>query len=85
MLTLDNLGRWANGNMAGAVEKRKATLAAKKAAQANSDTKPGANTPKSKGTPKPKKEAGFTPKPEQPPQQQSAYSSGNNSGMGGYY
>lgn len=70
--------------MAGAVEKRKATLAAKKAAQAASDTKPGTNTPKSKGAPKPKKES-FTPKPEQPAQQPSAYSSGNTSGMGGYY
>lgn len=33
--------RWANGNMAGAVEKRKATLAAKKAAQAAADQKGG--------------------------------------------
>ncbi|KAM4058674.1 hypothetical protein HRG_006372 [Hirsutella rhossiliensis] len=38
--------RWANGNMAGAVEKRKATLAAKKAAQAAADNKAGTNAPK---------------------------------------
>ncbi|KAG6027064.1 hypothetical protein E4U41_001075 [Claviceps citrina] len=34
--------RWANGNMAGAVEKRKATLAAKKAAQVAAESKVGA-------------------------------------------
>lgn len=38
--------RWANGNMAGAVEKRKATLAAKKAAQAAADQKGGGNAAK---------------------------------------
>ncbi|KAF4505532.1 hypothetical protein G6O67_007469 [Ophiocordyceps sinensis] len=38
--------RWANGNMAGAVEKRKATLAAKKAAQVAADNKVGAIAPK---------------------------------------
>ncbi|KJZ76123.1 hypothetical protein HIM_04579 [Hirsutella minnesotensis 3608] len=38
--------RWANGNMAGAVEKRKATLAAKKAAQAAADQKAGSIAPK---------------------------------------
>ncbi|PNY28476.1 Uncharacterized protein TCAP_01599 [Tolypocladium capitatum] len=38
--------RWANGNMAGAVEKRKATLAAKKAAQAAADQKVGTIAPK---------------------------------------
>lgn len=75
--------RWANGNMAGAVEKRKATLAAKKAAQATADQKGGAATPKSKATPKPKKPS-FTPKPEaqQPPP--SHFHSGN-SGPAGYY
>ncbi|PHH78736.1 hypothetical protein CDD82_2881 [Ophiocordyceps australis] len=41
--------RWANGNMAGAVEKRKATLAAKKAAQAATESKPGPPVPKAKG------------------------------------
>ncbi|KND91140.1 hypothetical protein TOPH_04228 [Tolypocladium ophioglossoides CBS 100239] len=40
--------RWANGNMAGAVEKRKATLAAKKAAQAAADQKVGTIAPKPK-------------------------------------
>ncbi|KAG5995540.1 hypothetical protein E4U52_008144 [Claviceps spartinae] len=43
--------RWANGNMAGAVEKRKATLAAKKAAQVAADAKDGGGgggTPASK-------------------------------------
>ncbi|KAM3498404.1 hypothetical protein MY10362_008279 [Beauveria mimosiformis] len=48
--------RWANGNMAGAVEKRKATLAAKKAAQAAADQKLGTTTPKGNKV-KPKKEA----------------------------
>ncbi|KAM3521518.1 hypothetical protein MY4038_009020 [Beauveria bassiana] len=47
--------RWANGNMAGAVEKRKATLAAKKAAQAAADQKSGTTTPKGNKV-KPKKE-----------------------------
>lgn len=41
-------GRWANGNMAGAVEKRKATLAAKKAAQAAAEQKVGPIAPKPK-------------------------------------
>lgn len=44
-------GRWANGNMAGAVEKRKATLAAKKAAQVVADSKVGAIAPKPKVKP----------------------------------
>ncbi|KAG6252060.1 hypothetical protein E4U24_000826 [Claviceps purpurea] len=43
--------RWANGNMAGAVEKRKATLAAKKAAQVAADAKDGGG---GGGTPAPK-------------------------------
>ncbi|TQV96347.1 hypothetical protein IF1G_04930 [Cordyceps javanica] len=47
--------RWANGNMAGAVEKRKATLAAKKAAQAAADQKSGTTTPKGNKA-KPKKD-----------------------------
>ncbi|KAJ6780775.1 hypothetical protein PWT90_05679 [Aphanocladium album] len=47
--------RWANGNMAGAVEKRKATLAAKKAAQAAADQKSGTTTPKGNKV-KPKKD-----------------------------
>ncbi|KAF5598328.1 hypothetical protein FPANT_3774 [Fusarium pseudoanthophilum] len=45
--------RWANGNMAGAVEKRKATLAAKKAAQAAAEQRTGVaapNKPKGKAT-----------------------------------
>ncbi|KAF5002858.1 hypothetical protein FGRMN_19 [Fusarium graminum] len=41
--------RWANGNMAGAVEKRKATLAAKKAAQAAAEQRTGVVAPKPKG------------------------------------
>ncbi|KAG5918763.1 hypothetical protein E4U42_006748 [Claviceps africana] len=48
--------RWANGNMAGAVEKRKATLAAKKAAQVAADSKVGTIAPKPK-VKAPKKEA----------------------------
>ncbi|KAF4124983.1 hypothetical protein GMORB2_3822 [Geosmithia morbida] len=40
--------RWANGNMAGAVEKRKATLAAKKAAQVAADQRVGPIAPKPK-------------------------------------
>lgn len=48
---VSNLGRWANGNMAGAVEKRKATLAAKKAAQVAADAKDGGG---GGGTPAPK-------------------------------
>ncbi|EGX95504.1 hypothetical protein CCM_00158 [Cordyceps militaris CM01] len=49
--------RWANGNMAGAVEKRKATLAAKKAAQAVADQKSGTTTPKGNKAPnKPRKD-----------------------------
>ncbi|KAG5982141.1 hypothetical protein E4U55_002247 [Claviceps digitariae] len=49
--------RWANGKMTGAVEKRKATLAAKKAAaQGAADAKVGAIAPKQKVKP-PKKEA----------------------------
>lgn len=58
--------RWANGNMAGAVEKRKATLAAKKAAQAAADQRVGPIAPKPNGAgagkPKPvKKEAAPLP------------------------
>ncbi|OAQ62939.2 hypothetical protein VFPPC_08858 [Pochonia chlamydosporia 170] len=55
--------RWANGNMAGAVEKRKATLAAKKAAQAAAEQKLGVIAPKPKVKPS-KKEL---PPPGQPP------------------
>ncbi|KAI9172213.1 hypothetical protein HJFPF1_01707 [Paramyrothecium foliicola] len=43
--------RWANGNMAGAVEKRKATLAAKKAAQAAAEQRVGPIAPKPKTKP----------------------------------
>ncbi|KAG6045979.1 hypothetical protein E4U17_008060 [Claviceps sp. LM77 group G4] len=46
--------RWANGNMAGAVEKRKATLAAKKAAQVAADAKDGGGGGGGGGTPAPK-------------------------------
>lgn len=42
--------------MAGAVEKRKATLAAKKAAQAAADQKSGTTTPKGSKVNKPKKD-----------------------------
>ncbi|KAK5992585.1 hypothetical protein PT974_05999 [Cladobotryum mycophilum] len=49
--------RWANGNMAGAVEKRKATLAAKKAAQAAADQRGGLIAPKLKATKPTKKES----------------------------
>ncbi|TWU76313.1 hypothetical protein ED733_005771 [Metarhizium rileyi] len=49
--------RWANGNMAGAVEKRKATLAAKKAAQAAAEQKLGAIAPKPKAKPSKKEPA----------------------------
>lgn len=54
--TIFSPGRWANGNMAGAVEKRKATLAAKKAAQVAAESKVGTIAPKPKVKP-PKKEA----------------------------
>ncbi|KAI6782345.1 uncharacterized protein J7T54_008431 [Emericellopsis cladophorae] len=43
--------RWANGNMAGAVEKRKATLAAKKLQQAAAEQRVGPLAPKPKGKP----------------------------------
>lgn len=59
-----SLGRWANGNMAGAVEKRKATLAAKKAAQAAAEQKMGVIAPKPKAKPN-KKEPHF--QGQQPP------------------
>ncbi|KAH8174594.1 hypothetical protein LIA77_06013 [Sarocladium implicatum] len=49
--------RWANGNMAGAVEKRKATLAAKKAAQAAAEARVGAIAPKPQTAKRAKKEA----------------------------
>ncbi|KAJ4194748.1 hypothetical protein NW767_009934 [Fusarium falciforme] len=49
--------RWANGNMAGAVEKRKATLAAKKAAQAAAEQRLGVVAPKPKGKAAAKREA----------------------------
>lgn len=65
MLTM-YLGRWANGNMAGAVEKRKATLAAKKAAQAAAEQKLGVIAPKPKVKPS-KKE------PPPPGQSQGGY------------
>ncbi|EFY99153.1 hypothetical protein X797_002516 [Metarhizium robertsii] len=58
--------RWANGNMAGAVEKRKATLAAKKAAQAAAEQKLGVIAPKPKVKPS-KKE------PPPPGQSQAGY------------
>uniref|UniRef100_A0A8H7TJL0 Uncharacterized protein n=1 Tax=Bionectria ochroleuca TaxID=29856 RepID=A0A8H7TJL0_BIOOC len=48
--------RWANGNMAGAVEKRKATLAAKKAAQVAAEQKVGPIAPKQKSNKPSKKE-----------------------------
>ncbi|OAA62171.1 hypothetical protein ISF_05180 [Cordyceps fumosorosea ARSEF 2679] len=57
--------RWANGNMAGAVEKRKATLAAKKAAQAAADQKSGTTTPKGNKA-KPKKDGPLPPQDSQP-------------------
>ncbi|KAH6900455.1 hypothetical protein B0T10DRAFT_29486 [Thelonectria olida] len=60
--------RWANGNMAGAVEKRKATLAAKKAAQAAAEQKSGVIAPKPKGKAAAKKEAAFQMHLQQPPQ-----------------
>ncbi|KYK57491.1 hypothetical protein DCS_04501 [Drechmeria coniospora] len=61
--------RWANGNMAQAVEKRKATLAAKKAAQSSTDPKLGV-TSKSKPKPKAaKKEAAIARQERQMSQQ----------------
>ncbi|KHN94654.1 uncharacterized protein MAM_07409 [Metarhizium album ARSEF 1941] len=54
--------RWANGNMAGAVEKRKATLAAKKAAQVAAEQKLGVIAPKPKVKPSKKDQ----PSPGQP-------------------
>ncbi|KAJ4164775.1 hypothetical protein LMH87_006437 [Akanthomyces muscarius] len=65
--------RWANGNMAGAVEKRKATLAAKKAAQAAADQKSGTTTPKGSKV-KPKKDG--------PPRQDSQPLPPSTPGMG---
>ncbi|PTB37869.1 hypothetical protein M441DRAFT_72290 [Trichoderma asperellum CBS 433.97] len=66
--------RWANGNMAGAVEKRKATLAAKKAAQAAAEQRVGliAPKPKMKAAKKEPIEQNQMPPPfapQQPPQQ----------------
>ncbi|KAJ6442777.1 ABC transporter CDR4 [Purpureocillium lavendulum] len=64
--------RWANGNMAQAVEKRKATLAAKKAAQAAADSKVGIIAPKPKGKAVKKEAAAAAqqqPPPPPPPQQ----------------
>ncbi|KAK7431261.1 hypothetical protein QQZ08_002302 [Neonectria magnoliae] len=62
--------RWANGNMAGAVEKRKATLAAKKAAQVAADQKLGVIAPKPKGKAAAKKEAAMQLQQQQQQQQQ---------------
>ncbi|WXC54953.1 hypothetical protein SNK03_000928 [Fusarium graminearum] len=67
--------RWANGNMAGAVEKRKATLAAKKAAQAAAEQRTGVVAPKPKGKAPVKRESGLKmqmvpEQPQMPPQQQ---------------
>ncbi|VUC22298.1 unnamed protein product [Clonostachys rosea] len=66
--------RWANGNMAGAVEKRKATLAAKKAAQVAAEQKVGPIAPKQKTNKPSKKEPsvpgenpGFVHSPQFPP------------------
>ncbi|RDA95631.1 hypothetical protein CP533_1140 [Ophiocordyceps camponoti-saundersi (nom. inval.)] len=59
--------RWANGNMAGAVEKRKATLAAKKAAAAAGDQKPAPKTAKPKST---KEKTSAAPQQQQEQQQQ---------------
>ncbi|KAK7223552.1 hypothetical protein V2G26_011555 [Clonostachys chloroleuca] len=74
--------RWANGNMAGAVEKRKATLAAKKAAQVAAEQKVGPIAPKQKSNKPSKKEptlpaenSGFVHSPQFPqipPAQQGA-------------
>ncbi|EXL44137.1 hypothetical protein FOCG_14309 [Fusarium oxysporum f. sp. radicis-lycopersici 26381] len=68
--------RWANGNMAGAVEKRKATLAAKKAAQAAAEQRTGVaapNKPKGKATvkrePSSLKMQMQPDQPQMPPQQ----------------
>ncbi|KAF9775327.1 hypothetical protein IL306_006578 [Fusarium sp. DS 682] len=67
--------RWANGNMAGAVEKRKATLAAKKAAQAAAEQRTGVvapNKPKGKATIKRESSLKMQMQPDQqqmPPQQ----------------
>ncbi|KAJ4263637.1 hypothetical protein NW762_006460 [Fusarium torreyae] len=67
--------RWANGNMAGAVEKRKATLAAKKAAQAAAEQRTGVVAPKPKGKAAVKRDATLKmqmqpDQPQVPPQQQ---------------
>ncbi|GKU14021.1 unnamed protein product [Fusarium langsethiae] len=67
--------RWANGNMAGAVEKRKATLAAKKAAQAAAEQRTGVVAPKPKGKAPVKRESTLKmqmapEQPQMPPQQQ---------------
>lgn len=51
--------RWANGSMQGAVQKRKATLAAKKAAQAAASSTPPTSTP----TPTPGPGRGLSPSP----------------------
>ncbi|KAF4343258.1 hypothetical protein FBEOM_2849 [Fusarium beomiforme] len=61
--------RWANGNMAGAVEKRKATLAAKKAAQAAAEQRTGVvapNKPKGKATIKRESSLKMQMQPDQP-------------------
>ncbi|RGP81217.1 hypothetical protein FLONG3_672, partial [Fusarium longipes] len=67
--------RWANGNMAGAVEKRKATLAAKKAAQAAAEQRTGVVAPKPKGKAPVKRDTTLKmqlapDQPQMPPQQQ---------------
>ncbi|KAM0441109.1 hypothetical protein ACHAPT_000414 [Fusarium lateritium] len=62
--------RWANGNMAGAVEKRKATLAAKKAAQAAAEQRLGVVAPKPKGKAAAKREAAIKLQMQQQQQMQ---------------
>ncbi|KAH7313442.1 hypothetical protein B0I35DRAFT_273277 [Stachybotrys elegans] len=56
--------RWANGNMAGAVEKRKATLAAKKAAQVAAEQRVGPIAPRPKTKPA-KKDVTSQPQPSE--------------------
>ncbi|RDA86410.1 hypothetical protein CP532_6477 [Ophiocordyceps camponoti-leonardi (nom. inval.)] len=78
--------RWANGNMAGAVEKRKATLAAKKAAAAAGDSKAGGGTAPKTAKAKSTKEKTATqqqqPQSEQQQQQGHENQHGNGKGKG---